>query len=192
MESLVAESARFEIRAVDIPGPAVMIRKPIADARGFLERLYCDEELAPLLGDRRVVAINRTLTRKQGTIRGLHFQLPPHAEGKAITCLRGRVFDVAVDLRRGSPTFLRWTTQVLDAAETRTFWIPEGFAHGFQTLTEDCELLYLHTARYQRDAERGLDALDPRIGIAWPLAVSERSDRDSSHPTAVDFGGIES
>jgi dTDP-4-dehydrorhamnose 3,5-epimerase len=101
---------------------------------------------------------------------------------KLVTCLRGEVFDVAVDLRQSWPTFLDWHAEHLIANHHRTLAIPEGFAHGFQTLTADCELLYLHTAAYQPDAEDGLDALDPAFAIDWPLPISDRSARDAALP----------
>ena len=106
--------------------------------------------------------INHTLTGRRGTVRGMHYQRPPHAETKFISCLRGEVFDVAVDLRHDSPTFLRWHAEVLSAENHRTLVVPEGFAHGFQTLAEDCELLYLHTAAFAADSEGALNANDPR------------------------------
>ena len=112
----------------------------------------------------------------------MHFQHPPHAETKFISCLTGEVFDVAVDLRRGSPTFLLWHAEILSADNHKTFIIPEGFAHGFQTLTKDCEILYLHTTAYRADAEGGLNASDPRLGIQWPLSIAEQSARDSHIP----------
>lgn len=98
----------------------------------------------------------------------MHFQRTPHAEMKLVSCVRGLVFDVAVDLRRGSPTFLRWHSELLSADNHKTLVIPEGFAHGFQTLTDDCEMLYLHTTAYAPDAEAGLNPQDARLAIAWP------------------------
>ena len=102
-----------------------------------------------------------------------------------MSCLRGEVFDVAVDLRRGSPAFLHWHAEILSAENHRTLLIPEGFAHGFQTLTEDCELLYFHTAAYQSGAEGGLNAQDLTLNIRWPKAVIELSSRDAAHPSVT-------
>jgi dTDP-4-dehydrorhamnose 3,5-epimerase len=143
--------------------------------------MFCSDELKPIIGQRSVVQINHTLTAKSGAVRGMHFQHPPHAEMKLISCLRGEVFDVAVDLRKDSPTFLQWHAELLNETNHKIFVIPEGFAHGFQTLTEGCELLYLHTAPYASDAEAGLNALDPRLAIAWPMPITERSVRDQQH-----------
>lgn len=172
---------RFTTEPTPLTGLNLIQRHPIGDERGYLERLFCTQELHAIIGQRRIMQINHTLTAKAGTVRGLHFQHPPHAEMKLVTCLRGEVFDVAVDLRQDSPTFLHWHAERLSADNHRTLAIPEGFAHGFQTLTEDCELLYLHTAAYQPDAEDGLNALDPRLAIDWPRPISERSARDQAH-----------
>lgn len=174
-------------------GLTLLQRHPIGDQRGYLERVFCRDALATVLDGRAIAQINHTLTAKSGTIRGLHFQHPPHAETKLVTCLKGEVFDVAVDLRRGSRTLLRWHAERLSADNHRTLVIPEGFAHGFQTLTDDCELLYLHTAAYCADAEGALNAIDPRLDIAWPLPIAERSDRDQGHPLLDDgFLGLDS
>lgn len=183
--------ARFEVVDTPLDGPKVLERKPIGDARGFLERLYCADELSELLGARRIAQVNRTLTRARGTVRGMHFQTPPHAETKLVTCLRGRVFDVAVDVRAGSPSFLRWHAVELDAAGARTYLIPEGFAHGFQALTDDCELLYLHTAAHAAGSEAGLHPQDPALAIEWPLPITEISPRDAAHPRVTSaFRGV--
>ena len=174
-------NARFDVLATPVAGLQVLQRKPIGDDRGYLERLFCMDELQALLPGKRIEQINHTLTSGRGTVRGLHFQQPPHAETKFVHCLRGEVFDVAVDLRRGSPTFLRWHAEVLSAANHRTFVIPEGFAHGFQALADDCEMLYFHTAAYRQTAEGGLHAKDPRLAIRWPLPVAGLSPRDAAH-----------
>ncbi len=184
-------TSRFDFLDTPIQGLGLIQRKPFADDRGYLERLFCTEELESLVQDKNIVQINHTLTHKRGAVRGMHFQHSPHCETKLICCIRGEVFDVAVDLRRGSSTFLLWHAEILSANNHRTFIIPEGFAHGFQTLTEDCEMLYLHTAAYRAEAEGGLNAMDPRLEIQWPLAVTEQSVRDSAHPPiSDDFPGI--
>lgn len=184
-------STRFNIAPTPFQGLQVLQRKPLGDNRGYLERLFCTEELQTLLSGKPIVQINHTLTAKLGTVRGMHFQHPPHAETKFVMCLRGEVFDVAVDLRRGSPSFLQWHGEVLSADNHKTLVIPEGFAHGFQTLTDDCEMLYFHTVAYQSDAEGGLNAQDPLLAIQWPLPVNGQSERDKGHPmTQPDFQGI--
>ncbi len=175
-------STRLDILDTPFSGLKVLQRKPIGDSRGYLERLFCSEELQALDSYKHIAQINRTLTASRGTVRGMHFQRPPHAETKFVSCLRGEVFDVAVDLRHNSPTFLHWHAEVLSADNHKTFVIPEGFAHGFQTLTDDCEMLYFHTTAYQPGAEAGLNAQDPQLAIAWPLLVAGLSPRDATHP----------
>jgi dTDP-4-dehydrorhamnose 3,5-epimerase len=175
-----------------IAGLVLVQRQRIEDGRGFFSRIYCTEELKAAAVRKPIAQVNHSLTRCKGTVRGMHFQRPPHAESKFVTCLRGEVFDVAVDLRKNSPTFLKWHGEVLSAANQRSLLIPEGFAHGFQTLTGDCELVYLHTAAYQGAAEGALNATDPRLAIAWPMEITELSDRDHGHPMlAADFDGIQ-
>lgn len=182
---------RFTCIETPISGLTLIQRHPIGDQRGYLERLFCREGLAELLQDRPIVQINHSYTATAGTLRGMHFQHPPHAEMKLVTCLRGEVYDVAVDLRQGSRTLLHWHAERISADNHRTLLIPEGFAHGFQTLSEDCELLYLHTAAYRPQAEGGVNALDPRLAIRWPLPLVDRSARDRAHPFLdADFSGM--
>jgi dTDP-4-dehydrorhamnose 3,5-epimerase len=167
-------------------------RERLEDQRGFLSRFYCAEEFEAAGAKSAISQINHTLTRRKGTVRGMHFQFLPYAESKFVSCLRGEIFDVAIDLRRSSPTFLKWHGEVLSAQNQRSLLIPEGFAHGFQALTDDCEIIYLHTAPYSQPAEAALNALDPLLAISWPLEIAEMSDRDRGHAmlTAA-FEGIE-
>ena len=184
-------TARFETSDAGIAGLKVIRRRPLGDERGKLERLFCSEELGALMGGRRIAQVNHTVTAKGGTVRGMHFQNPPHAELKLVTCLHGEVFDVAVDLRRNSPTLLHWHAEILRPDNEKTFLIPEGFAHGFQALTDDCELLYCHTAAYVPAAEGGLHPEDPMLGIRWPRPVAGLSPRDASlRMLASGFQGI--
>ena len=149
-------SSRFDIFDTPLKGLNLIQRKPIGDSRGYLERLFCAEELQALIPGKGIVQINRTITAKHCSVRGMHFQHPPHAETKFVSCLRGKVLDVAVDMRQGSPTFLHWHAEVLSASNHKTLMIPEGFAHGFQALCDDCELIYLHSRAYTPGAEAGL------------------------------------
>jgi dTDP-4-dehydrorhamnose 3,5-epimerase len=175
----------------EISGLKVIQRNPISDERGYLERLFCQETLGQLLQGKTIRQINRTLTQKKGTMRGLHFQSSPHAETKIVTCLKGQVWDVAVDLRQGSQTFLQYHAVLLTDDNHRSYLIPEGFAHGFQTLTPDCEMLYFHTTDYNAEAEGALNALDPLLAINWPEHITERSERDISHAMLTDdFHGV--
>lgn len=184
-------SSRFDYTRTDLQGLVVIRRKSTGDARGFFERFYCADEYKEFGMQNPIVQINHTLTTKKGTVRGLHFQYPPHSETKVVFCIRGEVYDVAVDIRKNSPTFLKWHTEILSPENQKSLLIPEGFAHGFQAMTDDCELLYLHTERYTPDAEGALNVQDPYIGIVWPLPISEISDKDRAHPFIdTQFGGI--
>lgn len=169
---------RFTPEPTPIPGLITLLRQPRGDARGRFERLHCVTDMAALGIGWPVRQINRSVTATRGTLRGLHFQRPPHGDAKYITCLKGRVLDVAVDLRAGSPTFLHWHGIELDADVPRSVLLPVGVAHGFQTLTDDCELLYMHSADHSPAAEGGLNPFDPRLAIDWPLPCGEISPRD--------------
>ena len=175
-------SERFDIERTQLEGIVILRRKRMGDGRGWLERLFCSEELKEAGWVWPVAQMNRTLTAKKGTMRGMHYQRPPHEEAKLVTCLRGEVFDVAVDLRAGSPTYGKWHGEHLSNGNASSLLIPPGFAHGFQTLTDDVEMLYVHSAAYAPQAEGGVQADDPALGIEWPLEIAERSERDRSFP----------
>ena len=182
---------RLAIADLPLAGLKRVERQRLGDARGFLSRLFCAEELAAAGWVKPVAQINQTVTAKRGTVRGLHFQNSPHAEMKLVSCLRGEVWDVAVDIRAGSKTFLHWHAERLSADNGRALLIPEGFAHGLQTLTDDVELLYCHSAAYNADSEAGLNPNDARLAIAWPLPIAELSARDARHPMLDDrFAGV--
>jgi len=174
-----------------LPGVVVVSSTPFSDHRGALIRLYSERELAHIIGGRRIVQINHSRTAMIGAVRGMHFQKPPHAEMKLVRCLKGRVWDVAVDLRAGSPTFLRWHAEELAPQTAHMLVIPEGCAHGFQALEAESELLYLHTAFYTPEAEGGVSFADPRLAISWPLPIADFSERDRNQPPIdPDFRGI--
>lgn len=156
------------------------------DERGSFMRLYCDHDLNADGKAKRVRQINQSTSQRKGTIRGLHYQLPPFSEIKYVRCLRGSVFDVAVDLRQDAPTYLQWHGEILSADNGRMMIIPKGFAHGFQTLEDECELLYLHTETYQPGAEGGLNYADPDLAIDWPLPPTMISDKDQNHTFLAD------
>lgn len=172
---------RFTVTDLPLAGLKRVVRQCLGDSRGFLSRLYCADELRAAGWERPVAQINHTQTARLGTVRGLHFQHKPHAEMKLVTCLQGAVWDVAVDLRAGSPTFLQWHAERLSADNATALLIPTGFAHGYQTLTGDVALLYCHDSVHAPHSEGGLDALDSRLAVAWPLPIAERSSRDQSH-----------
>ena len=161
------------------------------DERGSFTRWYCEEVLKDILGGRKVVQANHSTPSSVGALRGLHFQRPPYAETKLIRCIRGAVFDVVVDLRTNSETYLQVFSVELREGDDRLLKVPEGCAHGFQVLECDSELLYLHTQPYAPAFEGGLRYNDPAVAIEWPLAVVDVSDRDLNHPLIDDqFSGV--
>lgn len=174
-----------------LPGMWVVTTPSRGDERGRLTRLFCAEAFAPVRSDLRFVQTNLSETAVAGTVRGMHFQRGPALEGKLIRCLRGRVFDVAVDLRAGSPAFGRWHAVELDAQGQQQVFLPEGVAHGFQALTDDVQLLYQHTAAYDPGCEDGVCHDDPALAIAWPLPVARVSVRDHAFRRInADFQGV--
>jgi dTDP-4-dehydrorhamnose 3,5-epimerase len=184
-------AARFDFYPTALAGLMLVQRKATEDERGFFSRFFCDAEFEGAGLKKPITQINQTLTRKKGAVRGMHFQYPPYAETKIVNCLRGEIFDVAVDLRSGSSTFLRWHAEILSAENRRSLLIPEGFAHGFQALTNDCELIYLHTTVFRPEAEGALNVVDPRLEIEWPLPIAESSERDNAHPfIGADYRGV--
>lgn len=183
--------ARLTITPTPLAGLHLVQRQPLGDARGSLARVFCQDELAQAGWVRPIAQINHTVTLARGTVRGLHYQRPPHAEMKLVSCLRGEVWDVVVDLRAGSPTFLVWHAERLSARNGRAFLIPEGCAHGFQALDDQVELLYCHSAPYVAESEAGLHPQDPRLGVRWPLPVAALSARDAGHPLMdAEFKGV--
>ena len=187
---MTKSATRLSVRPTPLAGVVRVQRQPIGDTRGSLTRLFCATELAALGWDRPVAQINLTQTARRGTVRGLHYQRAPHAEMKLVTCLRGEVWDVAVDLRPDSPTFLRWHAERLSPGNAYALLLPEGCAHGLQTLLDDTELLYCHSAAYAPDHDAGIDPMDRQLDIRWPLPVTQLSSRDADHPSvAVALGG---
>lgn len=187
----MAKSQRFDFVPTALSGLTVIQRKPSEDTRGTFARMYCAAEFRVIGVVTPISQINQSITRRKGAVRGLHFQYPPYAETKIVSCMQGVVFDVAVDVRSDSPTFLQWHGEILSAQNHRSLLIPEGYAHGFQTLAENCEIMYLHTAEYAPGSEGALNVRDPALGIDWPLPISELSARDAEHPfVSSGFRGI--
>ena len=182
---------RLAISDLPLTGLKCVVRQRMGDARGFLSRLFCAEELRAAGWTGPVAQVNQTCTVRRGTVRGLHFQHPPHAEMRLVSCIRGEVWDIALDIRRGSQTFMRWHAQNLSAANNCALLIPQGFAHGFQALTDDAELIYCHSTPYNAAAEGGLNPQDPSLAIAWPLPIADLSPRDAQHSMLDEaFAGI--
>ena len=163
---------------------------PINDERGWFARYFCKKEFSTIGHEKEWVQMNHSFSLKKGTLRGMHFQKPPHSEVKLVRCIQGSVFDVIIDLRKDSPTFLKWFGTELSAENKLMMYIPEGFAHGFQTLEDNSGLLYMHTAYYSPEAESGLRYNDPQVNISWPLEISEISMRDTNHDILEKFNGL--
>jgi dTDP-4-dehydrorhamnose 3,5-epimerase len=182
---------RFEVHPTRLKDLVVIQRQVIGDERGFLARLFCSQDLADAGWHWPIQQINHTATAAKGTVRGLHYQVPPKAEAKLVSCIRGAVWDVAVDIRHGSPTFLQWHAEEISAENLRAMLIPPGFAHGFQILQPDSELVYLHSEAYDPARERGLNPRDPQFAIRWPFDFLNISPRDQSHPMIdANFQGV--
>jgi len=154
----------------------------IQDERGFFARSWCQDEFRNHQLNPVVVQCNTSYTGKRGTLRGMHFQIQPHPEAKLVRCTRGAVYDVIIDLRPASATYLRWEALELTAANHRMLYIPEGFAHGFQTLEDDCEMFYQMSDYYHPECARGIRYDDPAFGIQWPLPVSCIAAKDRQFP----------
>lgn len=184
--------SQFSVIDTPLHGLKVIERKLIVDNRGFLGRIFCANELIDVGWKKPIAQVNQTMTKKKGTVRGLHFQNPPYAEMKLISCLHGEIWDIAVDLRRNSPTFLKWHAEKLSSENCKALLIPEGFAHGFQTLADNCELLYVHSTAYMPASEGGIHPKDPYLKITWPLDFYDISARDTGFPFLNDkFKGLE-
>lgn len=181
----------FSSRDAPLAGLRIVERGPFTDSRGQFRRLFCAAELAACGWTAPVAQVNHSLTRMAGSVRGMHFQHAPHADAKLVTCVTGSVWDVAVDLRAGSPTFLLWHAELLSADNGRSMLIPTGFAHGFQAMSNDAALVYVHSAPYAPASEGGLHPEDPRVGIRWPMAVRGLSEKDSGRTyLPPDYEGV--
>jgi dTDP-4-dehydrorhamnose 3,5-epimerase len=162
------------------------------DSRGRFIKLYSEQVLQQSELDFKIAQVNFSITEQRGTTRGLHFQMPPHGEKKIITCVRGRVFDVILDLRRHSKTFLKHVTFELDSECGKSLYVPSGCAHGFQVLDGPAEMLYAHSEEYRPDFEAGVNPTDPLVQVSWPLEIKVISERDYSFPFLdKTFRGIE-
>jgi len=156
--------------------------EPFMDERGWFARYFCKDEFMQIGHTEEWLQMNHSATNKNGSLRGMHYQLPPFSEIKLVRCIAGSVFDVIIDLRKNSKTFLQWFGAELSSSNKKMMYIPKGFAHGFQCLTDDCELLYHHTEYYKPNIEAGINYKDPKINIAWRLPVTVISQRDATHP----------
>ena len=181
----------LKFNEISLTGAYVIELESFQDQRGLFARIFCQKEFQAIGFDKQILQINHSITKQKGTIRGMHYQRPPACEVKIIRCVQGAVFDVMVDIRAGSPTFLQWHGMELSKNNMHMVYVPDGFAHGFQTLTDNAELIYHHSEFYTPQNEFGFKYDDPAISIQWPLPVSNVSQRDMTHPLlSADFIGI--
>jgi dTDP-4-dehydrorhamnose 3,5-epimerase len=174
-----------------LKGSYIIELEPFADERGWFARTFCKKEFEQIGHNKEWVQLNHSCTYREGAIRGMHFQYPPYTEIKMVRFIAGTISDVIIDIRKESATFLNWFSIELSAENKRMLYIPEGFAHGFQTLTSDCQLIYHHTSFYTPGAEGAIRYNDKKIGIQWKKEVTEISERDKQHPYLDDtFTGI--
>ena len=163
-------------------GAYVIEIDPRQDERGMFTRAFCRKEFRERGLEADVAQCNISYNLRKGTLRGMHYQLPPHAEVKMVRCTRGRIYDVIIDIRRGSPTYLKWFGIELNSINRRMLYVPQGFAHGYQTLDDDSEVFYMVSQFYCPESERGIRWNDPLFQITWPVASPGMSPKDASHP----------
>jgi len=181
---------KLRVSETALEGASIIESIAYEDSRGSFSRVFCQEEMATFF-DGHIEQINHSVTYEKGTVRGLHFQYPPYSEIKMVKCIKGSIFDVIVDIRESSATFLHWFSTILSSENKAIIYIPKGFAHGFQTLEENTELLYLHSERYIPNHEGGLNVLDPVLNIKWPLPIMGLSERDALQAMVTeDFKGV--
>ena len=174
-----------------LKGSYIINLTPFSDERGWFARTYCENEFREIGHAEKWVQMNHSCTTKKGTVRGMHYQLPPFREIKMVRCIRGKVFDVIIDIRKDSATFLQWFGVELSPEAMNMLYIPIGFAHGFQTLSDNSEMIYHHSEFYTPGAEGGIKYNDPAVNIKWPLEETSISERDLNHPGLTEkFKGI--
>lgn len=182
---------KLNIISTKFSGLYIIEPNTFQDERGAFSRIYCEDEMQDIFG-KSIKQINHSITKEKGTVRGLHFQYEPHAEIKMVKCVKGGVLDVVVDIRKNSPTFLKIFSIELSERNKKMIYIPKGFAHGFQTLENDTELLYLHSNIYTPSNEGALNIHDPLLNVKWPLDITNLSKRDENHKYLTnEFKGVE-
>jgi dTDP-4-dehydrorhamnose 3,5-epimerase len=172
----------MKFKETKIKGLYLIEPEPKNDKRGYLMRTFCQKELKNIGLQFKIVQATQTLTKKKNTIRGMHFQKAPKAEAKIVQCLRGAIYDVAVDLRSNSPTYGKWLAEELSEKNKKMLLIPKGFAHGFQTLADNCEIQYFMSEFYSTKSASGLRFNDPSLNIKWPLKNPILSEKDHNWP----------
>ncbi|HJO93005.1 MAG TPA: dTDP-4-dehydrorhamnose 3,5-epimerase [Victivallales bacterium] len=174
-----------------LEGAYIIEPNMLSDKRGEFGRIYCKQEMHKIYFPKEIVQINHSINKKVGSIRGMHYQVPPKCESKIVKCMKGSIYDVIVDIRKDSNTFLKWHGIKLSKTNKKQLYIPEGFAHGFQVLESNTELIYFHYEYYSPECERALKFDDPVLGIKWPLKSNIVSQRDLNHPYIDDsYRGI--
>jgi dTDP-4-dehydrorhamnose 3,5-epimerase len=173
-------------KETSLRGAYIIELEPKEDNRGFFARSFCRKEFGERGLNTHIVQCNVSFSKKKGTLRGMHYQLPPHEESKLISCVRGAIYDVIIDLRSDSKTYSQWFAVELGAEHYKTLYVPEGFAHGFQTLEDNTVVFYQMSEFYHPECERGVRWDDPAFNIEWPLSIRIMSDKDISYP---DFRG---
>ena len=178
----------MKIERLTIPDLILLTPPRFSDERGFFSEVFNVARFAEAGIDTPFIQDNQSLSRERGVVRGLHCQVAPHAQGKLVRCTRGAIWDVAVDARRGSPTFGQWAEAELSAVNGARLWVPPGFLHGFCTLEADTEVIYKVTAGYDRASERGVAWDDPNLALPWPVSVGDAvlSDKDRVLPRWAD------
>ena len=179
----------MEFRNFDLAGPVEIVPRKFGDDRGYFSEVYRVDQFVANVGPIDVVQENESLSRRLGTVRGLHFQTEPFAQGKLVRCLSGAIFDVAVDLRSDAPTYGHWISAELSAGQGNQLWVPPGFAHGFCTLQPDTVVCYKVTAYYSPECDKGLAWDDPAIGVVWPTCADPEtlSAKDRVQPKLADL-----
>ena len=174
--------SNLKIRELALKGSYEIISKPFVDERGMFARFFCSNELKDILQGKKIVNVNFSQNINKGAIRGLHFQPQPYAEIKMPRCIKGKILDIIVDVRKDSPTFLKSISVELSAKNMKMLFVPEGFAHGFQSLENDSQIIYFTTQFFSSGTEMALNIKDPRLGIKLPIPITQMSDRDLKTP----------
>lgn len=174
----------MKFKKTKLKGLYIIEPEPRIDERGYLMRTFCKEELNKYGLQFTIVQVNQTLTKKKGTVRGMHFQTPQKAEDKIVQCLHGAIYDVAIDLRADSPTYGKWVAEELNEDNKKMFFIPKGFAHGFQSLTNNCEVQYFMSEFYSPEHASGVRWDDSIFNIKWPIKNLSLSEKDKNWPLA--------
>ena len=174
--------SRFNFTKTFLEGVFIVEPKPICDERGYFERYFCAQDFKEIGIHKPIVQINHSKTIGKGAVRGIHYQIPPFCETKIVRCLKGAIYDVAVDLRADSPTFLQYFGTELSEENGKYLAIPNGFGHAFQALSDETEILYLVTEYFNAEADRTLNALDSTINIKWQLEIGLMSQKDKNAP----------